>query len=188
MLTSLRRSIRSLKRSPAYFTTATLSLALGLGLCAASFLFIDSFLHPHLPYADVDRLYLPVLRFGNQRTPPSLAELKRTLRGVPGIESIAATAGEFTSVAVNGDAGGRLVTHTSAGFFDILGIRPELGRMPTAEEARTQSAALVTRAMWYQAFANANTIGDAHVVIGGRIINIVGVLPRGADQSISGDV
>ena len=188
MLTSLNRTIRSLKRSPVFFATATISLAVGLGLCTASFLFIDSIQHPHLPYADVDRLYFPLLRFGNQRTPPSLAELQRSLTLLPAIEGIAATSSTRENVSIGGLAENLLVTQSSSGFFDLIGIRARLGRLPTIEEVRTQSAVVVSQDIWHSAFNDAEEIGNARLEVRGRIVSVVGVLPRGANQSFKGDV
>jgi predicted permease len=184
----MRRAIRSLRRSPVYFAAATLSLALGLGLCAASFLFIDAFRHPYVPYANPDRLYFPLLRFGNQRTPPSLGELQRTVGSLPGVERSAVTHGAFENVMIDGDQAAHLVTRASSGFFTLIGITPTLGRLPNAEEERDGSAALVTAETWHTLFANAKEIGSARLEVEGRTYAVVGVLPRGTDVSFSGDV
>jgi putative ABC transport system permease protein len=188
MLATLRRAIRSLKRSPVYFTAAALSLALGIGLSAASFLFIDSFRHPYLPYADVDRLYFPLLRLGNQRTPPSLGELQRTIGALPAIEESAVTHGTFENVTIDGDETAHLVTRASSGFFKMIGITPTLGRLPNAEEERNASAAMVTPDVWRTMFGDAREIGNAHLEFEGRLVNVVGVLPRGTDVSFPGDI
>jgi putative ABC transport system permease protein len=188
MLTTLRRTLRSLKRSPIYFTTATLSLALGLGLSTASFLFIDSLEHPQVPYADVDRLDFANLRLGNQRTPPSLAELQRSLARLPAIAQTAILSGKSENVTINGDETGHLVTRASPNFFELIGIRATLGRMPNAEEIRTASAALVTQDIWKRIYGGAKEIGNARMEVEGKLVNVVGVLPRGADLSFPGDI
>ncbi len=185
---ALRRTLRSLKRSPIYFATATLSLALGLGLSTASFLFIDSLEHPHLPYADVDRIDFAYLRLGNQRTPPSLAELQRSVMRLPAIEQAAITSGKFENVTVDGDETAHLVTRASPAFFKLIGIRAELGRLPNAEEIRTASAAVVTQDVWRRMYGGAKKIGDARMQVEGKLVNVVGVLPRGTDLSFPGDV
>jgi putative ABC transport system permease protein len=188
MLTTLRRTMRSLKRSPVYFAIATISLATGLGLCTASFLFIDSLQHPHLPYADVDRLYFPRLRLGNQRTPPSLGELQRAMKLLPAIERVAVTSGGHENVTINGQQGWKMVTRVSPGFFELIGVRPRLGRFPNAEEARTQAAVIVTEPVWHDQFGGAKEIGSARLELGDRIYSVVGVLPRGSDLSFVGDI
>ena len=185
---ALRRTLRSLKRSPIYFATATLSLALGLGLSTASFLFIDSLEHPHLPYADVDRIDFVYLRLGNQRTPPSLAELQRSVMRLPAIEQAAITSGKFENVTVDGDETAHLVTRASPAFFKLIGIRAELGRLPNAEEIRTASAAVVTQDVWRRMYGGTKKIGDARMQVEGKLVNVVGVLPRGTDLSFPGDV
>ena len=188
MLTTIRRTLRSLLRSPVYFATSTISLAIGLGLCTSSFLFIDSIRNPHLPYSDPDRLFFPVLRLGNQRTPPSLAELQRSVTLLPAIERVAVSASDRENVGVRGDLVSFMVTRTSNGFFDAIGIRPRLGRLPTDEEARTGTAAVVSETFWHRQFDDAKEIDAARLEIQDRLINIVGVLPRGADLSFTGDI
>ena len=129
-----------------------------------------------------------MLRLGNQRTPPSLAELQRSIRLLPSIERVAISASDRQNVAVNGDVSTFMITRTSRGFFGLIGIRPRLGRLPTEEEARTGSAAVVSESFWQRQFDDAKGIGEARLEIQRRLINIVGVLPRGSDQSFTGDV
>lgn len=187
-LTTLRRSIRSLKRSPMYFAMSTVSLAIGLGLCTATFLFIDSIRNPHLPYANVDRLYFAELRLGNQRTAPSLAELQRSVTNLPAFDGVATRAAARQSVSIHGRSQYLLVIRTTANFFGLVGIAPRLGRLPNAEEARTERAVVVTQALWRDVFADATEIGDARLMIGDRSYAVVGVLPRGAELSFGGDL
>lgn len=188
MLTTLGRTFRVLRRSPVFFATAAASLAMGLGLCTATFLFIDSIEHPQLPYADVDRLYFADLRFGNRRTAPSLGELLRAIKALPAIAGIAARVDERKIVSVDGKSQYLLVSRTSPDFFALIGIAPRLGRLPNSEEARTERAVVVTQQLWHDAFGDAKRIGDVRMSIGDRTVSVVGVLPRGAELSFGGDV
>src|ERR1039457_2635595 len=103
MLSTLNRSIRVLRRSPAFAAVATLSLAVGIGLSTATFAIVDSMLKPKIAIADVDRLFRESLRLGNQKHPPSIVEQVRALESLPGIEAVAVmTGGDAGSIVANG--------------------------------------------------------------------------------------
>jgi len=188
MLTTLARTFRALRRSPVFFVTATISLAMGLGLCTATFLFIDSIERPQLPYADIDRLFFADLRFGNRSTAPTLGDLLGAMKSLPAIEGIAARVDERKIVSVDGKSQYLLVSRTTPEFFALIGITPRLGRFPNAEEARTERAVMVTDQLWHDAFGDAKQIGDVRLSIGDRTVSVVGVLPRGTELSFGGDV
>jgi putative ABC transport system permease protein len=56
MLSDIRFGFRLLRRSPAFFATAVLSLALGIGATTVVFSAFRSAILKPLPYADPDRL------------------------------------------------------------------------------------------------------------------------------------
>jgi hypothetical protein len=81
-------------------------------------------------------------------------------------------------------------TRVSAGYFDVLGIRPLLGRGFAAEEDRPggPKAVVLGYALWQSAFQ-----GDPHVLgksitLKGETYVVVGVLPNGAHTPGNGEL
>ena len=66
-------------------------------------------------------------------------------------------------------------------FFDVLGVRPALGRTLTAAEERpgTPPVALISHGLWQRRFAGAADAVGATLTLDGRAVQVVGVLPAG---------
>ena len=177
---TFRYAVRGLRRSPGFLVVSTISLGLGIGLSTATFAYVQATARPKLPYADVDQLrFVRLGQIGQVHAPP-LREVVATVRELPSVDAIAVMFFERRkSLTVNGvPDGNRGVSRFSANAFDVLGLKPKLGRWPSVEEIRAGSAAVVMDYLWQRAYGDRKEIGDAHVVVDGVSVPIVGVLPR----------
>lgn len=189
MLTPLIRSIRTLRRSPAFVIVATLSLAVGIALSTSTFAIVDTAMRPKIPLADIDRLFRTDLRLGNQRTPPPVTEQVRALEALPGVEAVAVVSGgPRSSVTVDRAEGYAALSRATPNVFAVLGVAPRLGRLPTADEVRAQGAVVVSASAWHRLFANRPALQDASLTIDGRVYPVVGVLPSGVERLWSADI
>lgn len=187
MLADLRLALRALRRAPGFTFAAALTLALGLGAATAVFTLLDAVVLRPLPYARSERLV-------------------RVQHAVPGVKDDArwglATSNYFyygtnsrtldaLAVFATGDAavlGGRGAERVPAAavspdLFPTLGMRPALGRLFTAADARPGAApaAVLGHALWARSFgADPRAVGRT-VTVDGRPVPVVGVLPAGAD-------
>src|SRR3954466_3195501 len=136
-LADLRYSLRLLRKSPAFTALAIATLALGIGANTAIFSAVDAVLIRPLPYTDPDRVVLvweenlPAHFPRNTPAPANFADWARMSRSFAGL---AATRGGSASLTADGapiQIRGRRVT---SNFFDVLGVRPAIGRMFTEEE------------------------------------------------------
>ncbi|MFI5233694.1 MAG: ABC transporter permease [Gemmatimonadales bacterium] len=176
MLTTLPRTLRSLKRAPGFVAIATLSLGAALGLSTSVFALIDAMRHPASPYRDVDQLYLLQLRLGAAAN-PNRHDVDQALANMPGVTAHATS--RFASTTVEfGDGVERTgVAFTHPGFVDILGVRPRIGRLPTAAESAGASVALVSDALWRSRFNNRGRTDGATLTVDNNQYTIIGVLP-----------
>ena len=73
---------------------------------------------------------------------------------------------------------GRLVSWS---FFDVLGVRPALGRTLVPEDDRRGAARVVVlgHALWRDRFAADPRIVGASLVLDGEPFSVVGVMPKG---------
>lgn len=173
---------RTLRRSPGYTTAAVLILALGIGVNTTMFSVISGVLLKPLPFPDGDELVLV-----QQSAPASnvadagvsileLTDYRRRLQSVRdlvefhGMNFVLLNQGEPDRI----DAG-----VVSASFFDVLGIRPLLGRtfVDEDDDIGAEAVLVLSHAYWREKFG-----GDEHVV--GRVLQmnnrphtVVGVLP-----------
>lgn len=113
---------------------------------------------------------------------PALGEQLRALRGVQGIARAGAAAYTSGYMDINGVTRQITAAMVSTDYFDVLDIRPRLGRFPTLDEAHTAKTVVVTDGFWRRRFENRPVIGDAHLTFENHDYTIVGVLPVFADH------
>ena len=69
----------------------------------------------------------------------------------------------------------------SANSFDVLGVRPQLGRAFTEVEDRAgqDKVAIISHALWTQRFQSDRSVVGRKVVLDGEPFLVVGVMPDG---------
>jgi predicted permease len=182
ILSDVRYAARGLLRQPGFTAVAILSLALGIGANTTLFTFIQAvFLQP-LPVADPARLvalytvssdfpgFLPVsrLNFLDYREQTAVFS---DLALVASINLSLSGAGEPESIS------GLMV---SASYFDLLGVRPALGRGFLPEEDRVARPVVVlSHGLWHRRFASDPHVIGREIRLNSRVLTVVGVAPPG---------
>jgi putative ABC transport system permease protein len=179
--------LRQLAKNPGFTVFALVTLALGIGVNTTSFSVLNRMLLQSLPYRDPDRLVLV------WRTDPRSWYLGQT----PGdfmdereqntvFEAMAAYYPYSTgSLAEPGKAPIRVPsTRVSKDFFPMMGVRPQLGRLFTADdEAHASLLILVSNTFWHEHYASDPNILGRIVRINAKDYAIVGVMPPALDDS-----
>lgn len=192
MLMDLRLALRSFRRSPAFTTTAVLTLAVGIGGCAAIFSLVDAVLFRPLPYYEPDRLvriWEANLTEGNMRaavSPGTFVDWRARSRTFAGIALFSSSSEESNDVggSVIATPVGSVQIRTaavSANFFSMLGVRPLIGRGIEGHLAPTETRTVVIgHSLWTNAFAADPAIVGKTITIEGRTLQtIAGVMPQG---------
>ena len=140
----LRHGVRQLLRRPAFACAAIGSLALGIGLTTTLFSVVNAVLLRKTPIERPDALveiYSSLYDFPQLTT--SYPDYLSLVEGVDAFEGMAAHA-FVRGILSTGDRP-MLVTGESvtAGYFDVLGIRPALGRSFRDDESLTPGTAPV---------------------------------------------
>jgi putative ABC transport system permease protein len=182
---TIRRAVRSLIRSPGYAATAIGSIAVGLALATATFAMVDAMLHPKLPFADPDQLYSVQLRFGNQKNPPSVGEQLRLVRSLPLVEDAAAIWSGRIRGYTTTRAGG-MPLYATPGLWSMLGVRPELGRLPVANDGREGRSVLVRRDIWERDLQKRTSLDGASLRYNDRFYDVIGVMPMKPARQLGG--
>ncbi len=188
MTSDLRASLRSLVRQRTSSLVIVAILALGIGALAAGWAAVRSVLLEPLPFEDPDRLVrirmhpLTSEELEWESSVPAIEALRTEATTLAAIEGWGTTAGQMV---VRFDEGlervaGQLVT---AGWFDLLGIRPLLGR--SFEDADDVTGAplvvLLSESLWRTRFGADPAILGRTLEVGDEMREIVGVMPRHAD-------
>lgn len=181
---NLRFAVRGLRRSPGFAGVAVLSLAIGIGLSTATFAIVDSMLNPKIPIANVDRLFQVKLRFGNQRNPPPPREEVRALAALPGVERVGvmAASGNRGTIVANGRQSFPALMRYTPDLFATIGVKTVMGRFPSDDEVRAQSAVVLSNGLWHSMFPKRASLEGALITINDQDYAVVGVLPAGVES------
>jgi len=196
LLQDLKHGLRTLARAPGFTAVALFSLALGIGANTAIFTLTDAvFLRP-LPVDDPGRVvelftvdHLTVNRAANlDRTPVSYKNYL-DFREQPGVFS--GLAGFFDAGAIlsgYGDPKPVPVTLATANYFDVLGVKPALGRLFRPDEDSKPGGnpvAVVSHSIWTRQFgANPEIIGRA-IELNSTSYTVIGVAPAGFKGTVA---
>ena len=132
MITDIRLALRTLPRMPGFSLAFILTLGLGIGANTAIFSVINGVLLRPLPYPEADRimhLRQPQVTAGIEDTSFSFAEVADYRRQATTIDQFIEFGDWTFNVLGRGEphrATGGLVTPN---FFQLIGARPQLGRM-----------------------------------------------------------
>jgi putative ABC transport system permease protein len=176
----LRYAVRMLWKNPGMTMVAIIALALGIGANTAIFSVVNAVVLRPLPYHEPHRLVR--LTEDSPQVPqmsisyPNFLDWREQNRV---FESIAAM--QFRSLNLIGTGEperlpGRAV---SADFFDVLGVRPAMGRSFASEEDRpgANRVCIISHGLWQRRFgSDANIIGK-QFNLSGDVYTVIGVLP-----------
>ena len=193
----MRVALRSLRRAKGFAATVIITLALGIGANAAIFSVVRGVLLRPLANRDEARLiYIrqsaPGLGAANLTfSVPEIAELKTRVTTI-------STVGEFSTVAFTmvGVGEPRVVQAgvVNGSFFDVMGLRPVLGRLLNAgdEGLNAAGAAVLTHRFWTTSLNSDPTVIGKTIALGPRTATVVGVLepsvPYPADTEIIANI
>jgi predicted permease len=180
---------RGLKRSPGFTVTVVATLALGIGVNTAMFTLIDEIFvrRPSGVSApdEIVRLYLDVSRPAEPGGRLAYDSFRyphyRAIRDADSTLAVALFQTPDSTAVVRGDT--RIParrSYVSANYFALLGVRPQLGRFFTADEARIETptpVVVLSDALWRTAFGADRDILGKTITVVARPFVVVGVAP-----------
>src|SRR5579871_769161 len=180
----MRHGARSLLRSPGFTVSTIVVLALAVGANTALFSVIEAVLLRPLPYRDAQ--HLVVL----WKTVPAKS-IEWDWTSGPIVQDWRDRSHAFQDFAIYLRPEGSLVTwstedgpeklqasKTQGSFFELMGVRPELGRGFSQEESRRGDAlAVLSHGFWQRRFGADPGILGQSLSLDGAGFTIVGVMP-----------
>lgn len=178
----LRYALRTLLNSPGSTAVAVVVLSLGIGANAAIFSVTNSILFRALPYRDPGRVVFVwenKLSKGMRQQPISPADFKDFLTRNQALDEMGAIRAQ-SSVLTAGEIPERVETAAvSPSVFEILGMRPALGRAFTSDEDQPSKNHLVvlSAGLWQRRFGRDPNILGKPLLLDGGSFTIIGVAP-----------
>jgi putative ABC transport system permease protein len=168
-----------LGKSPAFAAVAILTLALGIGANTAIFTVANTLLLRPLPYSDPGRL---VLLFADRRGQlQGFSYLRYTLlrEQTHSFSGVAAYASDTFNLTGRGDPEQLTAARISANFFDVLGVRPEIGRAFAAsgDQPEAKPEVIISHSLWSRRFGGTQDIFGQNIALDSRDYTVIGVLP-----------
>jgi len=181
----LRLTFRTLRQNPGFAMIAILSLALGIGANTAIFGLVDAVMLQVLPVRDAGKLVF-VQNVGTQGSnggpPYPCFELLRDK--AKSFEGMAAFSASSMEIQIDGAREQIPGVWVSGNFYNLLGIRPLIGRALAASDDQTVGqggpdgpVAVISRAYWQQRFSGDPAVVGRTIRLSDRSATIVGVMP-----------
>ena len=185
-MNDLRYAVRQLRKSPGFTAVAVITLALGIGACAAIFSVVNSVLLQPLPFPEPDRLVVIKETF-----PPTLPESTVA----PGrylawrdeattLESVGALSGMSYNLTGAGEPEHLYAARVTPSLLTLLAVRPALGRSFLREEGTAAyegepDVVMLSHGLWQARFGGRADVLGHKLQMNGKSFTVVGVMPSG---------
>lgn len=174
LMKDIRFGARKLRKSPGFTLVAVLTLALGIGANTAIFSVVNGALLTPPPYPDPQRL----VTTRDNDSLMNITDIQRQMRAFSQIGGITLDQMDFTS----GDEPLRVdAAYVTAGFLDLLGVQPILGRLITSEEDVKGGPHVIVAsyAFWRDFLGSDPDVVGKTVRLSENDYTVVGVMPAG---------
>jgi len=189
MGTDLRYTFRTLRRDAAFAVIAILILGVGIGSNTAIFSVLNTLLIRSLPFRDPARLVW-ITNTGKDGMSGATSrvanfnDLRKSNKSFEDMASYMAFFGEGDRALTGSGEPERLGSvQVSQNFFDVLGVRPKLGRLFNDEESKWhgRAAVLLGENLWERRFHSDPGIVGQAIILNDTPVMVVGVMPREFD-------
>ncbi len=179
LLQDIRYGVRMLAKNRIFTLVALLTLALGIGANTAIFSVVNAIVFRPLPYASPNQLVgvwtKDVQRPGSQY-PTSLPIFRDWEQQSQSFSGFAAYASNRFHVSGNEGPDEIRGLFATSNFFDVMGVRPVLGRALQSTDER-QYVVVLGDALWRRRFnADPNILGKT-ISLNSETYTIIGVMP-----------
>ena len=183
LLRDIRFALRGLRRSPGFTVVAVATLALGIGVNATIFSMVSAVLFRPLPVEEPGEL---VNVYGHTESAvdhgsisyPDYLDYRAQSET---LEGVAAHVNFFASLSIDGSSELVVGEAVSDNYFQLLGVRPVLGRPFLPGETAAPGAgpvAVLGHTFWQTRFGGDPDVLGETLRMNGEVFTVVGVAPE----------
>jgi len=181
LLSDLRYAARTLLRAPGFALTVVLTLGLGIGANTAIFSVVRGVLLRPLPHKDGDRLvYLrhSIKGPGGENVAFSVPEINDFRESAKSLAAVAEYSQMIYTLQGKQDAVRMNVGLVTGNYFKVMGLSAIAGRLLNEGDdgLNVPPVMVLTTEYWMKRFGGDRSIIGKHVVLGGKSVEIVGVV------------
>src|SRR5467141_3665338 len=180
-MNDIRFAFRKLRQSPAFTLIAVITLALGIGLNTAIFSLVNDLFLRGLPFKEPSH----IVHLDNGDKARNLVDIGISAPryqlyrdGQTIFDGFAAENFFAFTLTGLGDPVQIFGSRLTSNYFDVLGVRPIIGRNFLPEEQEGADVALVTENFWKKRLGGDPNVVGRSITLDGAVHTIVGVLPN----------
>ena len=181
---------RQLVKNPGFTAIAVLTLALGIGATTAIFSAVYAVVLQPLPLHDPSRLLLVGEIWEGRPQVMSVGNYVDTNDAVPDFDHGLAAVNFANYNLADETAPERVVgARVTFNYFDVMGVRPTIGRTFSADEDRpgNDRVVVLSHRLWSHRFGGSGSVVGRPLRMNGVTYEIIGVMPEWFDLSIDSE-
>ncbi|HVG35488.1 MAG TPA: ABC transporter permease [Pyrinomonadaceae bacterium] len=178
----LRYAARMLRKSPLFAVIAIFTLALGIGANTAIFSVVNAVLLRPLQYPNAERIVaIEELNEKGSRVQVTPANFLDWRAESKSFEHLAAIHARTSNLSAADESKRINLAMTSANFFQVFGLQPQMGRffLPDEERAGHDAVAVLSYGLWQRHFGGDPSLVGQSIMLDGQPYTVVGIAPAG---------
>jgi putative ABC transport system permease protein len=175
---------RQLRKGPGFAAVAVLTLALGIGATTAIFSAVYAVVLQPLPIGDPSRLMLVGELWEGAPRAMSVGNYVDTDAAIPDFEHGLAAFNSANYNLADETSPERIVgARVTANYFDVMGVRPMLGRTFTAHDDHpgNELVVVLSHRLWTRRFGSSDAVVGTMVRMNGVAYTVAGVMAASFD-------
>jgi predicted permease len=180
LLQDIRYGLRMMRRNLGFSAVAIVTLALGIGANTAIFSVVNGVLLNPLPYPDPEQLvglHQSKANFVNGAISfPNFLDWRKNNRSFSSMAIVRRYGFSLTGTGEAEQVDGLFI---SSEFFDLLGVKPVIGRglHPGEDEIGAAPVVLIAAGLWQRKFGSSPDVLGKSITLDGKSFAIIGVVP-----------
>jgi predicted permease len=176
-------AVRAIWKSPGFALLSILSLSLGIGVNTAMFSVLNGVLLRPLAYRSPNRLVtmyteIPRISRAYRELPISAYYVTEWRKQATTIEGVSALSSTALNLGGAGEPERLNCARIAADLFELLGVRPQIGRnfLPGEDQPGKPRVVILSHGLWKRRFAGDPAILNRTIQLNGDSFSVIGVM------------
>jgi len=188
IIKDIRFAIRNLLKHPGFTLTAVFTLALGIGATTAIFSAVNPILFEPLPYPHASSI-VTIWYAGadGSRVEEAFGSYREVVQRSHSFDAIAVMKPWQATMTSTAQPERLLGQRVSASYFQVLGVKPSLGRDFDASDDRLNgpNVVIISNELWLRRFGGDKTVVGRQLTLDDKVFNVIGVMPRDLENVLA---